>query len=872
MSIESFYPFLIILIWLIVAIHTNNCPCINGICSSDQDDNPESIKCFCHDGFTGHDCSINFDECLPGRNPCQNDAICVNDVPEVRCICAAGMCGKYCEMEIDECHSNPCRNGATCIDKINGFECKCLKGYDGLQCEIDIDACHVDIIDDNKQTSNVRCHNGGTCKDGPGADYYCVCRSGFTGPNCETEINACDSSPCLNRGQCENYGQFNFKCNCPYGWSGKTCQQPLYKCNDSDKCQNNGLCMSNGQHGHFKCFCPPDFHGNQCQFKYDECQPNDCQNGATCLDQINGYSCHCPVGFSGELCSIINHNDINNNTAFIEPSISIVSTNTNIVPTIPVSVRSSSISVSIPSSSSSSSIVPNETSTIIIARPTAAIQIPLLLIPDEINVKDVNQIYAPSFDGSDSEIVFKMRRIKRSTSSVTMTIVSQNDEGTILHAYTNKYNLLVHVENNQIIVELNDENQNNLLQLESGSLIERLKPYRVKVDIISQPNRSVNVALELLQANNNNNNDDDNQLISSVSLQKQNLTVPCFEWFRLGRPPSNFDIDSFLKPFHGCIFNLKLNNEEMFVKDSFRATNITECLSNVCQQNPCRNNGVCRTLSSTSLDDRLWNCSCPKGFRGWLCQEIYCHSDYCFNGGLCLLGDLLDDSSNSNKHLCICPKGFLGSRCEFRMNLTFAAFNIGTNKSFVRYRLAYNIEEFFEIRFRFIAHPIEQRNGLLMFLSHISNPKNDNSTFIQDFVSLVYLDKILHLKLNMGQGERTLKTTTESNMTEQMVLFGRYRQLFWLLVIPSGMDSKLRPQVGQTFTVLHEKHSNIDPYLYVGGHDDWKTHPALYNLTGFKGCIYDIEIRISRQSDFIRIDENLIDNLANIDQCDLECT
>ena len=131
MSIESFYPFLIILIWLIVAIHTNNCPCINGICSSDQDDNPESIKCFCHDGFTGHDCSINFDECLPGRNPCQNgmtnvfirfkmmimilstDAICVNDVPEVRCICAAGMCGKYCEMEIDECHSNPCRNGVS---------------------------------------------------------------------------------------------------------------------------------------------------------------------------------------------------------------------------------------------------------------------------------------------------------------------------------------------------------------------------------------------------------------------------------------------------------------------------------------------------------------------------------------------------------------------------------------------------------------------------------------------------------------------------------------------------------------------------------------------------------------------------------------
>ncbi|OTF72473.1 hypothetical protein BLA29_005329 [Euroglyphus maynei] len=329
----------------------------------------------------------------------------------------------------------------------------------------------------------------------------------------------------------------------------------------------------------------------------------------------------------------------------------------------------------------------------------------------------------------------------------------------------------------------------------------------------------------------------------------------------------------------------------MFVKDSFHAANITECLSNVCQQNPCRNNGVCRTLSSssTSIDDdngdRLWNCSCTPGYRGWLCEEIYCDSDYCFNGGLCLLGELHDNNGNGNKHLCICPQGFLGSRCEFRMNLTFASFNIGmNNNSFVRYRLAYNIDEFFEIRFRFIAQPIEQRNGLLMFMSNIIS-NDDNSTIMSngyDFLSLVYMDKILQLKLNIGHGERTLKTTIETNMTEQMVLFGHYRHLFWLLIIPSEMNNKLRPQVGhvsnnsttQIDSLTYRKHHlNLDPrYLFVGGHDDWNAHPALLNLTGFKGCIYDIEIRISRQSDFIRIDENLIDNLANIDQCDLECT
>ncbi|OTF70220.1 hypothetical protein BLA29_006204, partial [Euroglyphus maynei] len=144
---ESYNRIIFIIIWLIIKINaTNNdknCPCINGICSSNDDGHhQESIKCFCQDGYTGNDCSINFDECLPGRNPCHNDAICVNDVPEVRCICPAGICGKYCEMEIDECQPNPCRNGATCIDKINGFECKCPIGYDGLQCEIDVDACH----------------------------------------------------------------------------------------------------------------------------------------------------------------------------------------------------------------------------------------------------------------------------------------------------------------------------------------------------------------------------------------------------------------------------------------------------------------------------------------------------------------------------------------------------------------------------------------------------------------------------------------------------------------------------------------------------------------------------------------------------------
>lgn len=78
-----------------------------------------------------------------------------------------------------------------------------------------------------------------------------------------------------------------------------------------------------------------------------------------------------------------------------------------------------------------------------------------------------------------------------------------------------------------------------------------------------------------------------------------------------------------------------------------------------------------------------------------------------------------------------------------------------------------------------------------------------------------------------------LKVSTEPNITEQMVLFGRFRQVFWLLVVPSGVGKKLRPQIGRT--PLHQTIFNVDPFLYVGGHEDWHAHPALYNYTGFKG-------------------------------------
>lgn len=41
------------------------------------------------------------------------------------------------------------------------------------------------------------------------------------------------------------------------------------------------------------------FPGRNCETEVNECLSQPCQNGGSCVDELDSYSCRCPAGIAG---------------------------------------------------------------------------------------------------------------------------------------------------------------------------------------------------------------------------------------------------------------------------------------------------------------------------------------------------------------------------------------------------------------------------------------------------------------------------------------------------------------------------------------------------------------------------------------------
>ncbi|XP_077982842.1 uncharacterized protein LOC144437709 [Glandiceps talaboti] len=121
---------------------------------------------------------------------------------------------------------------------------------------------------------------------------------------CQTifcDVNEClDVSTCsLPNQQCVNFpGSYN--CTCVPGYEGVNCDAITNNC-QPNLCQNGATCQNDVNV--YTCECPFAFEGNHCESQTDFCDDDPCQNNSTCETSLQGFQCHCQLGYQGNNCN-----------------------------------------------------------------------------------------------------------------------------------------------------------------------------------------------------------------------------------------------------------------------------------------------------------------------------------------------------------------------------------------------------------------------------------------------------------------------------------------------------------------------------------------------------------------------------------------
>ncbi|XP_078701057.1 uncharacterized protein LOC144927503 isoform X2 [Branchiostoma floridae x Branchiostoma belcheri] len=101
---------------------------------------------------------------------------------------------------------------------------------------------------------------------------------------------------------------------CSFVWDTSVCQSKSgmkfaagVKCITTDECasnpcQNGGTCRDGLDR--YTCDCQPGWEGMDCEIKINMCSSSPCKNNATCHGGQHDYTCQCTAGWEGEDCDV----------------------------------------------------------------------------------------------------------------------------------------------------------------------------------------------------------------------------------------------------------------------------------------------------------------------------------------------------------------------------------------------------------------------------------------------------------------------------------------------------------------------------------------------------------------------------------------
>ena len=362
-------------------------PCVNGAaCAESVSDAAlalDGYQCTCVDGYASGNCAYTeivaayTAECAVGFST------------DAGLAAGAGNCA----VDVDECTSTPCQNSAVCHEQVSAWTCQCATvtnaitgnrdSHIGEACDFPADPCDLDE-DDCDHINAVCAHTG------PGL-HTCTCNLGWAGDGLTcADIDECSSTPCQHGGGCtesacaDSIGPSGVACNagvdtcvttvvlacdavvgpdaptcaaagatattCAFtdattGGAAATCTTSVVAAcltanADQATCSAAGACTFTAGDARpptdsYRCACVDGFAdggcaagwdadatlaaqygancqldtGGTCSIDMDECLSTPCQNAAVCTDSTteatvssDTYQCTCAAGWGNGVC------------------------------------------------------------------------------------------------------------------------------------------------------------------------------------------------------------------------------------------------------------------------------------------------------------------------------------------------------------------------------------------------------------------------------------------------------------------------------------------------------------------------------------------------------------------------------------------